>query len=250
MMDSYEKPKHIAFIPDGNRRWAVQNNLSFRDGHRRGAENFIDILKYCSKINISYVTFYAFSSENWQRPLEEKRFLFLLLLKYLNQKKEDFIDQFNIRFIGDISTFSNSVRDSIKKIEQQQSTKKDVMHLQIALGYGGRDEIVRTVQKVYRAVERGEIAIEQVDVDFLSKNLDTADVPDPDLLIRSGGDQRISNFLLFQMAYTEFFFTPTLWPDFSTVELDNALVDFSKRYRRFGKKSIADHDFSFEMEKK
>lgn len=235
-------PRHIAFIPDGNRRWALQKGLSFGDGHRAGAQNFVSILKYCLKLGIPYITFYAFSSENWQRPPKEKNFLFSLLSEYLNQKREDFVEQVNVRFIGDTKDFPDFVCEGIENL-QKRVVDKGGTTLQIALGYGGRDEIVRSVQKIYHLIERGEIAVKDVNATLLGKYLDTGGLPDPDLLIRSGGDQRVSNFLLFQMAYTEFFFTPTLWPDFSIRELDQALLDFSKRDRRFGKKSFDDHQF-------
>lgn len=233
--------KHIAIIPDGNRRWATQRGLPVRKGHEEGAKKVIEILKYCRQLNIPYVTLYAFSSENLERPAKETQFFFSILTDYLNQLANEFLEKgVHIIFIGDIASLPKNIQKSVKDCQEksEKNSQEKNITVQVALGYGGRNEIVRAVKKINKAITACEMTVEQIDASTISKHLDTASAPDPDLLIRSGGDQRISNFLLFQMAYTEFFFTPTFWPDFSKEELDKALVDFSKRERRFGKRTL------------
>lgn len=220
-------PIHIAVIMDGNGRWAKEQGLKRTAGHEEGAKVVRKITTHCAKLGIKYLTLYAFSTENWNRPKLEVEYLMKLLEKYLSNELDTYLEN-NIRFkaIGDRSKFSKKLQSII--IQTEEKTKNNTGLTQIlALNYGSRDEIVRAVQKLSeKNLEVNEKNIESC--------LDTAGIPDVDLLIRTSGEVRISNYLLWQCAYAEMFFTPTYWPEFNESELDDIISDFSKRERRFG----------------
>ncbi len=219
--------KHLAIIMDGNGRWAERQEKRRSSGHEQGAKNVRIITEYCAKIGVEYLTLYAFSTENWKRPKTEIEFLMKLLNKFLKKELKTFL-QNNIKFdvIGDISKFSKSLQKTILSIKVKTSTCTGMTQI-LAINYGSRDEITRAVN---HAIKDGKI-LKEKDIDKL---LDTSDFPDVDLLIRTGGDQRLSNFLLWQSAYAELFFTATLWPDFSTGELETILSKYRRTSRRFG----------------
>ena len=235
-MEEQLLPKHIAIIMDGNRRWAKEKGLDTKLGHKEGAENLKRIANYANKIGIKYLTVYAFSTENWKRTKEEVGALMLLLKKYV----EDFLkdeDLYNIRLniLGDITKLDVDLQKSIKKIVNK--TKENTgLTLNIAFNYGGRDEIVKAIKKIAEKVKNNDILVDDINEELVSNNLYTAGQPEPDLLIRPGGEQRISNYLLWQLAYTEFLFIPKYWPDFSEKDLDDAIQTFVQRNRKFGGK--------------
>lgn len=229
-------PKHIAIIMDGNRRWAKERGLDPKLGHKEGADNLKRIAKYANKIGIQYLTVYAFSTENWKRTKEEVGALMVLLQKYV----EDFLNDtsknnIRIKILGDITRLDEGLQKSIQKIVEA-TVNCTGLTLNIAFNYGGRDEIVKAVKKIAKQVQDKEISIEDINEDLVSNSLYTAGQPEPDLLIRPGGEQRISNYLLWQLAYTEFLFIPKYWPDFSEEDLDEAIQIFENRNRKFGGK--------------
>lgn len=232
--DSVVLPKHIGIIMDGNGRWAKKRGLPRSAGHSAGAKNFRTITRYCSDIGIKYLTVYAFSTENWKRPDDEVDALMKLFKQYLEEALSDFKDDsIVVRFIGDTTAFSPDLQELINRTEKD-SAHRTGMILNIAMNYGSRDEIVRATKLVAQKVKSGEISVDDINEELISSNLYTAGQPDPDLIIRPSGEYRISNFMLWQAAYTEFIIRDKLWPDFSTDDLDEALVDFSKRNRRYG----------------
>ncbi len=219
--------KHLAIIMDGNGRWAERQNKKRSTGHEQGAKKVHVITEYCAKIGIEYLTLYAFSTENWKRPKTEIDFLMKLLSKFLKKELQT-LKENNIKFnvIGDISKFSSSLQKTILHVKNQTSHCSGMTQI-LAINYGSRDEITRAVNK---AIEKGT----KVEEEDISKLLDTSNFPDIDLLIRTGGDQRLSNFLLWQSAYAELLFTNTLWPDFSNGELETILSKYRTTSRRFG----------------
>lgn len=227
-------PTHLAIIMDGNGRWAKKRGLPRTAGHTVGASNFRTITKYCSKIGIKYLTVYAFSTENWKRPKDEVSALMKLFKEYLEEALTDFIDE-NIKviFLGNKKAFSNEIQDLINKVEKESSVKNG-MTLNIAMNYGGRDEIVRASKLLASDVQKGIIDIEDITEELFSSKLYTKDQPDPDLIIRPSGEHRISNFLLWQSAYSEYVIMNILWPDFKTEDLESALDEYALRNRRFG----------------
>ena len=235
-MEEKNMPQHIAIIMDGNRRWAREKGLEIKLGHKAGAENLEKIAKYANKIGIKYLTVYAFSTENWKRTKEEVGALMFLLKNYVEDLlKRTSSDNIRIKVLGDIEGLDKSLKDSILKLLDK--TKNNTgLTLNIAFNYGGRDEITKAVKKIANKVKNNEINIEDIDENLISNNLYTAGMPDPDLLIRPGGELRISNYLPWQLAYTEFMFIPKYWPDFSEKDLDEAIEEFSKRNRKFGGK--------------
>ena len=219
---------HIAIIMDGNGRWAKSKGKNRTEGHKIGAKVVKDITTYCANNpDINYLTLYAFSTENWKRPKLEVEFLMKLLENWLKQELQTYIDN-EVRFevIGDISKFSKKLQDRIK-ITKEKTKNFTKLTQVLALNYGSRDEIVRAVKKLCNKNE-------EITEKNISKNLDTANIPDVDLLIRTSGEIRLSNYLLWQVAYAEMFFTSTLWPDFTPQELDNIIKQFKQRERRFG----------------
>lgn len=227
-------PKHIGIIMDGNGRWAKKRNLPRSVGHREGAKTFRTITRYCSDIGIKYLTVYAFSTENWKRPEDEVGALMKLFKSYLNEALEDFKDDsIVVKFIGDKSHFSDELQKLM--IENEESSKdRDGMVLNIAMNYGSRDEIVRAVKNISNDVKLGKLDLDSIDEALFSSYLYTAGQPDPDLIIRPSGEYRISNFMLWQAAYTEFVIMNKLWPDFEKSDLDEAINIYSQRNRRFG----------------
>jgi len=236
MEETINMPQHIAIIMDGNRRWAKQRNLDVRLGHKKGAENLEMLVKYCNKIGIKYLTVYAFSTENWKRTKEEVGALMLLLQNYLDifAKTAD-SDNIRIKMLGNREGLSEGL---LKKIDNTvEKTKNNTgLTLNVAFNYGGRDEIVKAVRKIALDVKENNINIEEINEKLISENLYTNDIPDPDLMIRTSGEIRTSNFLPWQLVYSEFYFTEKLWPDFSKEDIDNAILEYSKRNRKFGGK--------------
>lgn len=220
-------PEHIAIIMDGNGRWAKQRGLKRTAGHEEGAKVVRDISEYCAKIDVKYLTLYAFSTENWNRPKLEIEYLMRLLEKYLKNELETFMKH-SIRFkvIGDLSRFSKSLQNIINICEEKTKNNQNLTQI-LALNYGSKDEILRAIKKL------NEKNLEVNEENFESC-LDTAGIPNVDLLIRTSGEIRLSNYLLWQNAYAEMFFTSTLWPDFTSLELEDIIEDFKKRQRRFG----------------
>ena len=227
-------PVHIGIIMDGNGRWAKKRGLPRKAGHSAGAKTFRKITRYCSDIGIKYLTVYAFSTENWKRPEDEVRSLMKLFKSYLEEALADFKDDsIVVRFIGDKAPFDDDLRNLM--IENEESSKgRDGMVLNIAMNYGSRDEIVRAVKNICNDVQNGAVLSENIDEQLISDYLYTSGQPDPDLIIRPSGEYRISNFLLWQSAYTEFVIMNKLWPDFETSDLDEAIKIYSQRNRRYG----------------
>lgn len=229
-------PKHIAIIMDGNRRWAKERGLVAAQGHKAGAETLERIAKYANEIGLEYLTVYAFSTENWKRTKEEVGALMLLLKSYLerflNQKT---LDNVRIKVLGDISKLNQGLRESIEKIVEN-SKEHTGLTLNIAFNYGGRDEITRAVKNIAKGVSENKIELEEINEQLISENLYTEGQPELDLLIRPGGELRVSNFLLWQLAYSEFLFVDKYWPDFTEEDLLEAIETFENRNRKFGGK--------------
>jgi undecaprenyl diphosphate synthase len=227
-------PRHVAIIMDGNGRWAEMRGLPRIAGHREGIHSVRDAVKVCRELGIYALTIYAFSIENWQRPQDEVKELMMLLEGYL-QKEMPALMEHRIRFktIGRIHRLPDSVVHWIRQAEAA-TMSNDKMVLTLALSYGGRAEIVDAALKLHDDLRKGLFSKESVDEALLGQYLNTADLPDPDLMIRTSGETRLSNFLLWQMAYTELYFTPTLWPDFRRRDFLQALIDYQQRERRFG----------------
>ena len=233
-LQELKMPQHVAIILDGNGRWARKKGMPRNYGHVQGAKNVEIICEAAYKMGIQYLTVYAFSTENWNRPKDEVEALMKLLRNYMKTclttaKK----NRMCVRVIGDKTGLDDDIRNRIAELEE--ATKdNDGLHFQIALNYGGRDEIVRAVKKTCEKVQAGELEIDGITQEVFGEMLDTHGLPDPDLLIRTCNEQRISNFLLWQLAYTEFYFTEVPWPDFSREELIKAVEAYNHRDRRFG----------------
>lgn len=227
-------PCHLGIIMDGNGRWAKKRALPRSAGHTAGAANFKKITRYCASIGISYLTVYAFSTENWKRPADEVQGLMVIFKQYLEEALRDFLNEnIRVRFIGDVSVFPENLRELIARTEKV-SADKTGMVLNIAMNYGGRAELTHAVRLLAQKVKKGTLLPEEITEDTISSSLYTAGQPDPDLVLRPSGEYRISNFLLWQSAYTEYIIMDKLWPDFTTHDLDSALEEFSNRNRRFG----------------
>ena len=235
-MEEKIMPKHIAIIMDGNRRWAKQKGLDGSLGHKKGAEVLEEVAKYCNKIGLEALTVYAFSTENWKRTKEEVGAILLLLQMYLDKfLKTAYLENIKLRVIGDRE---HNMPEEIKTkmIKMEERTKNNTgLKFNIAFNYGGRDEIVKATKAIAEKVKNGEINIEDIDENMISNNLYTKGLPDPDLLIRTSGELRTSNFLPWQITYSEFMFLDKYWPDFTTADIDNAIEVYSKRQRRVGK---------------
>ncbi|MDR3552426.1 MAG: isoprenyl transferase [Clostridia bacterium] len=227
-------PQHIGIIMDGNGRWAKKRGMPRSAGHSAGARTFRAITRYCNRIGIRYLTVYAFSTENWSRPKEEVDAIMKLFHDYLVEALEKFrSENIRTRFIGDLSVLSPELLSLIAEAEET-SLHATGMTLNIAINYGGRQEIARAAKMIAQDVREGKLLVNNINEKELSKRIYTAEQPDPDLIIRPSGEQRLSNFLLWQAAYAEFWYSDILWPDFTTGDLDRALEDYSKRNRRFG----------------
>ena len=228
-------PGHVAIILDGNGRWAKKKGMPRTYGHKVGAENVEKICREAWDIGIKYLTVYAFSTENWSRPEEEVSTLMKLFSSYIKSTfKTAPKNNMRVRFIGDLSGFTPKLRESMKELEDFTSSLTG-LSLQICVNYGSRDEIKRAVRAIAEEVKQGSLEISDIDETTVSRHLDTRDIPDPDLLIRTSGEQRLSNYLLWQMAYTEFYFTEVAWPDFNRDELIKACEAYDQRDRRYGR---------------
>jgi undecaprenyl diphosphate synthase len=235
--DSQQVPKHIAIIMDGNGRWAKKRHQPRFMGHRAGVKSVEKIIKHCVNRHVEVVSLFAFSSENWRRPTKEVSLLMELFAVALKQQtKRIHRNNARLRIIGDISKFSASLQKQIQ--EAQAITESNTgLTINIAANYGGRWDITQSVKQLVERVQQGDLTVEDITELHITESLTTADLPEPDLFIRTGGEQRVSNFMLWQMAYTEFYFTDTLWPDFDEQVLDTAITSFNERERRFGKTS-------------
>lgn len=228
-------PRHVALIMDGNGRWAKARNLPRLAGHQRGVETVKSIIKYCSDIGIKYLTVYAFSTENWGRPKDEVDGLMELLARFLKAEIDELHrNQVRMKVLGDIRPLPDAGRTEIERALERTADNTGLTFC-IALNYGSRDEILKGVRHVAKQVADGVIALEEISESLFSEALYTAEIPDPDLLIRTSGEMRISNFLLWQIAYSELWFTDIPWPDFTPDELYKALIAYQDRDRRYGK---------------
>lgn len=233
-IDITRLPKHIAIIMDGNGRWAAKRALPRKAGHKAGAEAFERLITEAKDLGIQHITVYAFSTENWKRSDEEVNAIMDLMRHYLKNSFQRFLkDNVKMHIIGDISRLDKDIQEQIQEVEEK-SREKDGMTVHIALNYGGRDELLRSVQRITEKALNGQISLQDITEETVEENLDTAGVPDPELLIRTSGEERISNFLLWQIAYSEFYFTDVLWPDFSKKDLLEAIYYYQNRDRRFG----------------
>ena len=236
-LENINLPRHIGIIMDGNGRWAKQRGLNRSEGHKAGAQVFRNICNYAEDIGIECLTFYAFSTENWKRPAEEINAIMNLFRDYLMeaQEKEEENEEkgMRIRYIGERSGLPEDIVGMIEQLESL-SAEKHKITVNLAVNYGGRDEIIHAVKKIAKRVEAGELKPEDITQEDIDGNLFTAGLPDPDLIIRPSGEYRLSNFLIWQSAYSEFWFSDILWPDFTPDDLDKAIIDYSKRNRRFG----------------
>lgn len=233
-MNELNMPKHIAIIMDGNRRWARERNLDIKQGHKQGAKTLEKIVRYANKIGLQYITVYAFSTENWKRTADEVGALMLLLQNYLDDysKRAD-TENIKVKILGDISALSEGMQKSIKKCMERTKDNTGVT-FNIALNYGGRDEIIKATKKIAKKVKENELQIEDITEETISNALYTEGQPDPDLLIRTSGELRTSGFLPWQIVYSEFLFIDKNWPDFNESDLDYAIQIYKNRNRKFG----------------
>ncbi len=234
MIDKTKLPDHIAIILDGNGRYAKKKFMPRQVGHKKGADNLKEIVEYANEMGIKHLTVYAFSTENWNREEAEVTYLMELLNNYLDSFLRDFKDtNIIIDTIGDVSGLNQTLQDKISEV--YETTKNNTgIYFTIAINYGSRDEMTRAIRKISQDVKECKLNAEDIDQSTISSYLDTHKIPDPDFLIRTSNEFRLSNFLLWQLSYSELYFTEKLWPEFTTEDFDKALLDFSKRERRFG----------------
>ena len=229
-MEDIKTPIHVAIILDGNGRWAQKRNMPRTFGHKNGAENVVDIAIHAKKRGVKYLTLYAFSTENWKRPKKEVDYLMKLLIKFVNDKIDQLMEEdCKLNFLGDLSAIPDQTRKAVELALDRTKDNKSLF-INIALNYGGRDELVHA----FKSIVNDGYKAEDIDEKLISEYLYTKHIPDPDLLIRPGGELRISNFLIYQIAYSELYFTDKLWPDFSYEDFDKAIEEYSRRNRRFG----------------
>lgn len=226
-------PLHIGIIMDGNGRWAKARGLAREYGHRRGSEVFMDIARYCKKIGVRYLTVYAFSTENWKRPAHEVAVIMQMLQRYLDDSEQYIKEEIRLRIIGDRTRLSESLQKAIEKAEKA-SEHFDALTVNLAVNYGGREELLHAARLVAQHYRECGTDLSQLDSKDLERFLYTAGQPDPDLIIRPSGEKRLSNFMLWQSAYSEFVFMDVLWPDFTPQHLNEALWEYAGRDRRFG----------------
>ncbi|HEU0220729.1 MAG TPA: polyprenyl diphosphate synthase [Paracoccaceae bacterium] len=225
---------HVAIIMDGNGRWAARRGLPRLQGHRRGADTVREIVEACPEHGVRYLTLFAFSTENWKRPREEVSGLMAMFRRYMRKEAAELIARgVRVRFIGERGRLAPSMQEMMASLEER-TLSNDKLHLTIAINYGGRDEMARAARRLAEEVARGEVKPEAVSERVLARFLDTDGLPDPDLVIRTSGETRISNFLLWQAAYAEFAFVDDCWPDFNALRFGEVLADFALRERRFG----------------
>ena len=229
-------PSHIAIIMDGNSRWAKSKKLPLAVGHKTGSKNLQKITESCIEFGVKNLTVYAFSSENWDRPKKEVDYLMSLVEEYLDKEAKPLIEKgVKIIISGNLQRLSDKIKSKITKLEE--ATKNNsALTLNVAFSYGSREEIISATKNIALAVSKGDINIADIDENLISQNLYSPKIPDPDLLIRTAGDLRVSNFLLWQIAYSELYFTKKYWPDFSKKDLWAAIIEFNKRERRYGKR--------------
>ena len=227
-------PQHIAIIMDGNGRWAKQKKMPRNFGHMQGSKRVEDICRAAHELGVKYLTIYAFSTENWSRPADEVKALMKILRDYLKESvKKASENNMRVRVIGDRERLDEDIRASIEHLEEV-SAGNTGLNFQIALNYGGRDEMLRAIRRIAAECRDGQLSVEDIDEKLFASYLDTSDIPEPDFMIRTSGEQRLSNFLLWQTAYSEFYFPEVLWPDFDKKELKKAIEEYTKRDRRFG----------------
>lgn len=228
-------PQHVAIILDGNGRWAKSKGMPRTYGHKKGAENVEDICRAAYDLGIKYLTVYAFSTENWSRPSDEVRTIMTLLGSYLEKCLEmSEKNNMRVRVIGDISKLEPKMQQQIATLEEASKAYSGLT-FSVALNYGSRDEILRAARRIATDVKEGILSVDGIDEETFSHYLDTDGIPDPDLMIRTSGEQRLSNYLLWQLAYAEFYFTPVPWPEFDKAELEKAIQAYQNRDRRYGK---------------
>ena len=234
MVNRSKYPRHVAVIMDGNGRWAQKRGLHRIHGHRAGVAALREIVKHSRKIGLEYLTLYAFSTENWKRPEMEIKNLMNLLMEYLKSELEELkTNNIKLRILGDISALRKDVQEELEKAVEQ-TRENDGMVLSVAINYGGRDEILRAVRGIVKDVCEGRARVEDIDQEFFESYLYTSGMPNPDLVIRPSGELRVSNFLLWQIAYSELWFSDCYWPDFTVEMFEKALEDYAKRDRRYG----------------
>lgn len=226
--------KHVAIIMDGNRRWAKENGLPSALGHKKGVESLKTAVKSCHKFGVKYLTVYAFSTENWNRKPEEVNFLMDLLAHTIkNEFNELYENQVVIKFIGDLTKLNKKLQKILN--DTMEKTKNNTgVNLQIAFNYGSRNEMVNAVKKISQKVLNNELLLDEISEDTISDELFTSNIPDPDLLIRTGGEMRVSNYLLWQIAYAELLITPQFWPEFDEKSMSDSILEFNRRQRRYG----------------
>ncbi|MEA5085522.1 MAG: isoprenyl transferase [Lachnospiraceae bacterium] len=233
-LDMNNMPKHIAIIMDGNGRWAKKRNLPKKAGHKAGADTLENILNVAEELGVMHITAYAFSTENWKRSEDEVTGIMDLLRKYLKEHiRSAQKRKVKVNIIGDTTRLDNDIQQQILKLEEITKDKPG-LNLHIALNYGGRDELLRAVKKIAQKTKDAEIAPEDITEEFIEQHLDTTGVPDPELVIRTSGEERVSNFLLWQIAYSEFSFSDKLWPDYTENDFKQAIWEYQNRDRRFG----------------
>ncbi|MGD8962630.1 MAG: isoprenyl transferase [Desulfobacterales bacterium] len=234
-LDKQQLPAHVAIIMDGNGRWAKKHLLSRIKGHEKGAEAVRTVVRACRELGIAYLTLYAFSTENWQRPQKEVKALMTLLIKFLKSEQKELAENdIRLAVIGQMERLPAEVQQQLHKTIDV-TRHNSALQLNLALSYGSRAEIVRMTQQIARKAKNAELVPEAINAETVAEHLYTKDMPDPDLLIRTSGEMRVSNFLLWQIAYAEIYVTPTYWPDFSKEEFVEILKDFQRRERRFGR---------------
>ena len=227
-------PKHITIIMDGNRRWAKTKGKPVSYGHKEGAKTLEKIVRYANKIGLEYITVYAFSTENWKRTEEEVKALMMLLQNYLDDyAKRAYTENIRVRILGDVFALSSGMQKSIQNCMQRTKNNTGVT-FNIALNYGGRDELIKAMKEIATQVKNNEIQVENITEQVISDHLYTKEMPEPDLLIRTSGEQRLSNFLPWQLVYTEFLFIKKNWPEFEEKDIDDAIIEYQKRTRKFG----------------
>lgn len=227
-------PRHLAIIMDGNGRWAKKRFMPRKYGHRAGAENLKRVTEAAANVGISYLTVYAFSTENWKRPEDEVHALMRLFIEFLDKYDAELAKQdIRLRFQGDLKALPNEVQEAIAAADERNRKRKG-MQLILAFNYGGRDEILHATKKIAEDVKAGRLSLEEINSECMQERLFLKDVPDPDMIVRTSGEMRLSNFLLWQAAYSELWVIDVLWPDFSAKHLDLAIAEYAKRERRFG----------------
>lgn len=228
-------PTHVGIIMDGNRRWAKEKGMIPSLGHKAGADNLKKVAEACEKFGIKHLTVFAFSTENWKRSKDEVKYLMDLFLSYAKSFRKRLNEKnYRVRMAGDKSALSEELQQEITYIEEA-TKNNDGLTINLAINYGGRAEIINAMKNIAEKVKSGEISIEEINEDLINRNMQTYDSPDPDLIIRTGGEKRLSGFLIWQSAYSEFYFTKVYWPDFDGEELNKAIIEYSNRKRNFGK---------------